>query len=52
MFSRESQVDSWSSSKGGQIPKFNEQNKLVKKLFKEHPEVRLDGLYSSLVATH
>lgn len=49
VFSRESQEDSWSSTEGGQIVKFNEQNKQIKALLQAHPDLRLDGFYTSLV---
>jgi len=51
VFSREQLEDSWAAVEGGQIVPFNEQNKQIKKLFKELPDLKLDGLYSSLVPT-
>ena len=51
VFSREQIEDSWTQSEGGQNVKFNEQNKLIKQTFKEIVDVKLDGLYSSLIPT-
>jgi hypothetical protein len=51
VFSREQIEDSWASPEGGQTATFNEQNKQIKKLFKQNPDVKLDGLYSSLIPT-
>ena len=51
VFSRELIEDSWASSEGGQHVKFNEQNKLIKQAFKDMVDVKLDGLYSSLIST-
>lgn len=49
--SRETSEDSWSSSKGAQSVTFNEQNKLVKDFFRTHSEIKIDGLYTTLVPT-
>jgi hypothetical protein len=49
VFSRESNEDSWYNTEGGQNVKFNEQNKIIKTLLREHQDLRLDGFYSSLV---
>ena len=29
---------------------FNDQNKMIKKLFEANPDIRIDGLYSSLIS--
>jgi len=49
IFSRESPEDSWSNTTGGQIPGFNDQNKQIKLFLKGHPEIKIDGYYTSLV---
>jgi hypothetical protein len=46
IFTRESLEDSWHNSEG--ILPFNEQNKKVKSFFKQHEDLRIDALYTSL----
>ena len=50
IFSRETTEDSWFEKKGGQVAGSDEQTNVIKKLFSEHNEIKLDGLYSSIVS--
>jgi len=50
VFSRESKEDSWVNENGGQTANFNDQNKQVKRFVKAFPDIRIDGLYSSLIS--
>jgi hypothetical protein len=49
IFSRESIEDGWASASGSQSVPFNEQNKMIKSFLLSHPDIRIDGYYTSLV---